>query len=329
MTSPRILFITATRIGDAVLSCGLLDWLARSYPDARITVACGPGAAPLFEANPNVERILPMRKRRRAGHWRVLWQSVRGIRWDLVVDLRRSLIPWLVRTRRRATLPHPEPSQHRVALIARTLGLDPPPAPRVWLNDDDRARAEEILQGADPVLAVAPTANWAAKIWPPERFADLVERLTGIGGPLEGGKVFVTGGPGEEVLAQPMIDAVAPERLIARIGLDLRTTAAVFRKCRLFVGNDSGLMHLSAAAGAPTLGLFGPTRDENYAPWGEHCRVVRTPESVSDLVDVPGFDHRRAGSLMGGLTVDTVEARARELLSDVTRLAGNDGRPVR
>ena len=57
----KILFITSTRIGDAVLSTGLLDHLVRTYPDAKVTVACGPHASPLFAAAPNLERVLPMR----------------------------------------------------------------------------------------------------------------------------------------------------------------------------------------------------------------------------------------------------------------------------
>ncbi len=74
-------------------------------------------------------------------------------------------------------------------------------------------------------------------------------------------------------------------------------------------------MHLAAAAGAPTLGLFGPSRHEHYAPWGEGCAYVRTPESYEQLVEVPGFDHRSQHSLMTGLTVETVERAARELLA--------------
>ena len=84
----RILFITSTRIGDAVLSSGLLDHLARAHPDAATTVACGPLAAPLFRAAPGVERIVIMKKRKGGGHWIDLWRAAVATRWDLVVDLR-------------------------------------------------------------------------------------------------------------------------------------------------------------------------------------------------------------------------------------------------
>ncbi|MCZ6607749.1 MAG: glycosyltransferase family 9 protein, partial [Alphaproteobacteria bacterium] len=74
----RILFITATRVGDAVLSTGLLDHLIRENPDARVTVACGPMAAPLFEAVPNLERIIVLEKQAFSLHWVRLWAACVG-----------------------------------------------------------------------------------------------------------------------------------------------------------------------------------------------------------------------------------------------------------
>jgi len=111
------------------------------------------------------------------------------------------------------------------------------------------------------------------------------------------------------------LDAVPANRRIDAVGLDLPTTAAVFERCRLFVGNDSGLAHLAGAAGAPTLGLFGPSDAGLYAPQGPNCRVVRTPESFHDLVYAPGFDHRTAGSQMTNLAVDAVERAAVDLIA--------------
>lgn len=309
----KTLFITANRIGDAVLSTGLLDCLARDGHEVRLTVACGPLVVPLFERHPQADRVISMRKRRHAGHWRELWRSVAGEKWDTVVDLRRSLMPWLLRARRRASVPHRRPDEHSVRLVARTLNL-PPMAPRLWLTDDDRSAAVEVLQGERPVIAIGPTANWAAKMWPAERFAELVRRLTSGGAPFDGACVFVTGGAGEEELIRPVLASVPAERLIVRMGLDLPTTAAVFERSRLFIGNDSGLMHMAAAMGTPTIGLFGPTNDSHYAPWGDHCRTVRTETDVEDLIGAPDFDHRTSGSLMGSLSVEAVEDAARDLL---------------
>src|ERR1700742_737152 len=88
--NPRILFVTATRIGDAVLSTGLLAHLIERYPDARVTIAAGPDAAPLFEAVPGIERLITVSKRPHSLHWLELYREVAFRRWSLVVDLRGS-----------------------------------------------------------------------------------------------------------------------------------------------------------------------------------------------------------------------------------------------
>ena len=69
----RILFVTATRIGDAVLSTGLLSHVIARFPAARLTIAAGPAAAPLFEAVPGLERLQVLHKRRWALHWLPLY----------------------------------------------------------------------------------------------------------------------------------------------------------------------------------------------------------------------------------------------------------------
>ncbi|WP_042704493.1 glycosyl transferase, partial [Azospirillum sp. B506] len=88
----RILFITSNRLGDAVLSTGLLGHLTEACPGARLTIACGPLPAPLFRAVPGLERLIPLGQRSYARHWlRLLLECVRP-RWDLGVDLRNSAV---------------------------------------------------------------------------------------------------------------------------------------------------------------------------------------------------------------------------------------------
>ena len=93
----RILFVTATRIGDAVLSTGLLSHVIARFPGARVTIAVGPAAAPLFEAVPGLDRLIVLRKRRWALHWLALYARTVERRWDIVVDLRGSALAWLLR----------------------------------------------------------------------------------------------------------------------------------------------------------------------------------------------------------------------------------------
>ncbi len=307
----RILFVTSTRIGDAVLSSGVLAHLVERHPEARITLACGPAAAALFAAAPNVERIIPLVKRPASLHWVELWRKCVGRRWDLVVDLRRSGVSYLLRARRRILSGGNQPGVHRVRHMGDAFGLDVPPAPRVWIADEHRRAAERLVPGDDPVLALAPTANWRGKVWRAENFVELIGRLTGSGGILPEAGVAVFSAPDERPAAEPVIEAVPAARRIDLAGrTDLLTAYACLERCALFVGNDSALMHLAAAAGTPTLGLFGPSKDEHYAPWGPHTAVVRTIESYEEFFSAPGFDHRTTGSVMDSLTVDAVAEAA-------------------
>src|SRR3546814_1399104 len=79
--------------------------------------------------------------------------------------------------------------------------------------------------------------------------------------------------------ARPVLQAAGPRGVNLFERGDLLTAAACLERADFFVGNDSGLMHLAAAAGTPTLGLFGPSPEARYRPWGPKASFVRTPES--------------------------------------------------
>jgi ADP-heptose:LPS heptosyltransferase len=271
----RILFITSTRIGDAVLSTGLLDHLMQAHPQARFTVAVGRVAEGVFRRMPGLERIIPIEKKRYGLHWLGLWAQVAFRRWDLVVDLRGSAIAWLLLARRRAVMRGGRRPGHRILHIAETLGLSPAPRPVAWFGLAETAGADSLLPAGAPVLALGPTANWTRKVWPADRFITLARLLTGPGGTLEGARIAVLGGPGEQerAMAAPVLDGLPGALDLVGI-LDLPEAAAVLARCALFVGNDSGLMHLSAATGTPTIGLFGPTPASEYAPIGARALAV-------------------------------------------------------
>jgi ADP-heptose:LPS heptosyltransferase len=310
----RILFVTATRIGDAVLSTGLLSHLVARHPDARLTIAAGPAAAPLFEAVPGLERLLVLRKRKAAMHWLGLYRRVSPVRWNVAVDLRGSALVWLLRAGERRVIGKGDPGEHRVCQLARLFALDPPPAPTVWIAPRHQREAEALLPPGPPVLAIGPAANWRGKEWPAGGFAALAARLTAAGGPLPGARVAVMAAAHERAQAAAVLAAIPPDRLVDLVGrTDLLAAAAVLRRAALFVGNDTGLMHLAAAAGAPTLGLFGPSPAEQYAPWGPRAAFVQTDVPRAALFG-PGFDHRTTGSLMESLSVEKVEAAACRLL---------------
>jgi heptosyltransferase-3 len=314
----RILFVTGTRIGDAVLSTGLLGHLVERYPGARFTIAAGPAAAPLFECVPGLERLLTVVKRRYALHWLELYRRVALDRWDLVVDLRGSALAHLLLARERRVMAKGDARLHRVRQLAGLFALDPPPAPRLWTSDAHERRAADLVPAGAPVLAIGPAANWRGKQWRAERFAELAHRLTAASGPLPGARIAVLAAAHERAQAAPLLAAIAPASRLDLVGrTDLLTAAAALRRAALFIGNDTGVMHIAAAAGTPTLGLFGPSLPEQYAPWGPRTAVVRTTKTFAEIVGAPGYDHRTTGTQMDSLSVDAAEAAARQLWAGI------------
>lgn len=319
---PRILFITATRIGDAVLSSGVLNHLAQTYPAGRFTIACGEPAAPLFAAFPALERLIVMRKRRALGHWLSLWTSCVGRRWELVVDLRSSLTAYVLMAQQRIVRAKRDERRHVLDELAALFGLAQPPLPVLWTSAEDERRADALMgTSREVVLGLGPSANWRGKEWPAARFAALAERLTAPSGPMGGARVAIFGAASERAAAEPVLQAVPENRRIDLVGTaPLDVVAACLRRCSLYIGNDSGLMHMATAAGIPTLGLFGPGNERRYGPSGPRAAVVRTPLTPAQLMG-PGFDHRTTGTLMESLTVDAVESAAAALYRRVREAA--------
>jgi heptosyltransferase-3 len=315
----NILFVTATRVGDAVLSTGLLSHLIDRFPAARFTIAAGPDAAPLFEDVPGLDRLISLPKRRWSMHWATLYRAVVFQRWDMVVDLRASALAYLLWTRARRVAASGRRPEHRVRQLARLFALDPPPNPRLWIAARRDAEAALLVPPGGLVIAIGPAANWRGKEWRGVRFAELAQRLTAPEGLWPGARVAVLAAPHERPQAMPLIQSLPPQRCIDLVGkVDLLTAAAVLRRCALFIGNDTGLMHLAAAAGTPTLGLFGPSPIEQYAPWGQHTATVATAIAHRDLIP-PDFNRLTTDTLMDSLSVDAAEAGVRRLWA---RIAG-------
>jgi ADP-heptose:LPS heptosyltransferase len=311
----NILFITATRIGDAVLSTGLLDHVRTRYPRARITVACGPAPAPLFAAIPGVVRVIPMVKQRRAGHWRKLWRETVTTPWGLVVDLRGSAMAYLVPALRRRVIRSDWSEQHRLVHLAKLFGLEQaPPRPRLFSTAASAAKAASLVPAGAPVLAVGPTANWGGKQWRTERFVAATRQLVGEGGAMAGARIAVFGAPDERAVVETFKAAFPADRIVDLAGtVDLLTAYSCLERCSFYLGNDSGLMHMAAAAGLPTLGLFGPSSEILYGPVGDHCRALRGARSFEDICHAPDFDHRSQETLMDDLEVEAVVAAASQL----------------
>lgn len=285
MSAPKVLFVTSNRIGDCVISSGVIREIGRQLPGAEITVACGRPPAPLFRAAPGVVEVIPLDKKALSGHWVELWKRARGTRWDLVIDVRGSGLAWALNAKRRVVYSRKlETGRRKVETATAMIGAAAPLHPEIFLDDRARAEAAAVIDpqlaggaGPGPILALAPIAHQPGKSWPAERWGALVEKLKAEPR-FDGWRFMPVGGPGDRPPATPALEAAGP-RGIDFVGKgDILASAAAIDRAALFVGNDSGLMHVSAAAGRPTLGLFGPTEWWLYGPWGPRTRTVASNE---------------------------------------------------
>ncbi len=291
----KILFVSSNRLGDAVLTTGLLDHLIRTYPNSRITVATGPIAAGVFTHMPQLERLIVFQKQSYDRHWLPLWWfAVRQV-WDLVVDIRASGMAYLVPTKSRVVMRNDLPGT-KVEQLGTILGLNPPPMPVTWTSPQDHTRAAQLLPPGTPIIALGPTASRSIKMWPAEKFTALFHALAA--GPLPGARAAILAGPGalEEELSAPL-RAALPDAIDLRGALAIPEVTACLQRCALYIGNDSGLMHLAAAAAVPTIGLFGPTDWREYGPTGQCADVAVATDAT-----------------MAGISVEAALAAAAKLL---------------
>ena len=280
-TSPKVLFVTSNRIGDCVISSGVIREIRRKVPSAAITVACGRPPAPLFRSAPGVERVIILDKKKLSGHWIDLWRQTASTRWDMVIDIRGSLLAWQLRAKTRKVYNRGwETGLPKVEMVSRLMGAAQTLDPELFIDDQARAEAAAVIDpqlaagpGPGPIIALAPIAHQPGKSWPADRWGALVERLK-ADPRFDGWRFMPVGGPGDRPPATPALEA-AGARGIDFVGKgDILASAAAIDRAALFVGNDSGLMHVAAAAGRPTLGLFGPTEWWLYGPWGPRTRMA-------------------------------------------------------
>ncbi|QBX36811.1 glycosyltransferase family 9 protein [Brevundimonas sp. S30B] len=294
-TAPRVLLIAPTRIGDAVLFSGAIDGVRRLLPAAEVTVACSALTAPLYRGFDEVTAVWTLTTGSRLARWRALWRRAWPVRWDLVVDLRGSAFAYLVRTRRRLIHnPRETVGLHRVEAVSAVLRSATPLSPRLPLDETARASADAVLGRAGPLIVLAPVAASSDKTWEAQNWARLVERL--LARPeFQTHRVAVIAAADERIGATPALQAAGKRSVDAIGALDLPGAAALLARADLFIGNDSGLGHMAAAVGAPSLVLFGPTDARLYRPWGERTAIVRAGEDRGPIE---------------ALTVDQVERAA-------------------
>src|SRR5690606_27530391 len=187
-----------------------------------------------------------------------LWRQVVGARWDLVIDIRGSALSYLIPAKRRVVYNRSwETGQRKVEMVSKMMGAPGPLDPEIFLDEQSHADRQAVLapqleggSGPGPILALAPIAHQPGKSWPADRWGELVERLKAEPR-FDGWRFMPVGGPGDRPPATPALEA-AGRRGIDCVGKgDILCSAAAIDRATLFVGNDSGLMHVSAALGRP------------------------------------------------------------------------------
>ena len=302
----NILFITSNRIGDAILSTGILKALQLQHPEAKITIACGPLVADLFKDMPSCHKIIPFKKKGRFGHWWHLWQQSYRISWDIIVDVRGSLLAYVLRSRQRYVWRSQRArSGHRVEQLSQWLKLPKTALPALTISSSRLTRIAKFFQNHQRIIAIAPAANWSGKEWPLDRFIELKEQLTNAHNQWHQASILILAAPHEYTRIQRFIEAIPDHRriLLSR-DAELLDCAAALSQAHFFIGNDSGLMHMAAAVGIPTLGLFGPSPEQLYAPYGDKAYWIRTAEPYNDLMQRHRLDPQ--APLMTSLTVEKV-----------------------
>jgi ADP-heptose:LPS heptosyltransferase len=310
-----VLFVAPESVSEAVLASGLLKKLHDEAPNPRFTIVANRQVAPLYRDMPKVEQIMVTERKASGRRWFGLMGPVRAQRWALVVDLPSGLITGRLRPKGKALRrSHDEPA-HRLIEAARLMRLeDEPPPPYLFVSEETEAKAAKLTAGEAPILAIAPTAEWVGKAWPMERFAEVTRRLLAPNGLFAGGRLMILGDKADAHEVESVRSTAPRDQMIDFVGKgDLLTAFAALSRARLFIGNDTGFTQLAAAAGAPTLALFGPSDDRIWRPWGEHVRVVRGARTLEELRRVDSTLSAQVRHMID-LSADSVMSAAETLM---------------
>ncbi|MBI2887786.1 MAG: glycosyltransferase family 9 protein [Chloroflexi bacterium] len=307
-------------MGDVLTATPALRALRRGFPQAHISALLTPHCRELLEASPLVDQVLTFGKRAfdspsgllrpgSPGELAGLAARLRAGRYDALVLLHHLTTPW--GAAKYAALATATGAPVRAGLdngrgrflthramdlgfgvrheveywnaVVEALGAAPDYGPlELSLRPEDAAFAREALPPTLPgpriVIHAGSGSYSTARRWPLGRFVELgrllVQRL--------GATLVLVGGKEEEALARHLARTLGPSVIDLAGRTTLRQLGAVLRACDLFVGNDSGVMHLATAVGTPVVALFGPSNHRAWGPWtpgraGAPALVLRAP----------------------------------------------------
>jgi lipopolysaccharide heptosyltransferase I len=324
----RILLIKPSSLGDVVHALPVLHGLRRRYPSATIDWLISTALAPLLEGHPDLDKLVPFDRRRyaqlawnpwAAAEFAAFVRRLRAAKYDLVIELQglfrtgffarttgasvrigpsdaREGASWFY-SHRIPSRPADTHAADRNLAVAELLGFEDAPLEfNLGLTDTDRASAADLLSNARigdarPLIAVLPGARWDTKMWPAERFAQVIDELQE-----NQGRCVLIGGPNEQGLCRRVggLCRTRPADLCGRTGL--RQMAAILERADLVLGHDSGPMHVAVALGRPVVCIIGPTNPTRTGPYRCPDSIVRldldcAPCYFKKLSQCP-YDHR-------------------------------------
>ncbi len=296
----RILIRANNWIGDVVMISPAVRAIRARFPEARIAILARGWVLEALRGSPFYDDLIEYDRdgshRGTAGLYR-LARELRRRRFDLAILFQKAFeaaaLAFLAGARlrigyatdlRRPLLTHPLPlpprdTHHAEAFlgIAHALGCSVDDAsPSFHLDEATRGRAGELLRAAglvdrEPLVALHAGASKPPRAWHADRFGALGRRLA----ERAGASLFLLGDPAERPLLERIAALIPPGRsLVQPPGLSLKEVGAVLERCHLFVGNDSGPMHVAAALGVPTVGLFGPGDPRRTSPLAAPGRLA-------------------------------------------------------
>ncbi|HOD36059.1 MAG TPA: lipopolysaccharide heptosyltransferase II [Syntrophales bacterium] len=289
-------------IGDVVMTLPAIAAVREAYPGAKISILVKPWVADLLRISSDVDEVLIYERpgvHEGLGGFLRLVGELKARKFDMAILLQNAIeaaiIAWLARIPVRAgystdgrgfLLTHAVRRTDDILRLHQTryylemlkaLGLEPGRKDvRLAVGEEEKSLSDRILKerGIAPdslLIGLAPGATYGpAKMWYPERFASVADRL------IErfSARVLIFGSGGDHEVARRVRER-AGNTLIDLTGeTTLREAISLIARCRLFVSNDSGLMHVAGALGIPTVAIFGSTNPLTTSPVGQESVVI-------------------------------------------------------
>jgi len=343
----NVLIIRADGLGDLVMTTPLLAKLRRIFPNSRITLLAACASRELVEVMPVFDRVfyfdLPWFFKGQKRWLRKLFKfasEMRNERFDLAIDVRgdfrNNILMYFLGARYRLgfrttgcdfLLTHvvslPVNSHMGMACTALMKYLNPNDDGednlKLWITDEDRDFSARLLQanGVDPakkdrpIVTIHPGAKWDGRKWSPENYARIADWLIDRYGAV----VVLAGSAGDVDFVRRIASSMKSKPIEAVGTTSLRQLLALCEKSDLFLGVDSGPVHMAAAMGTKVFALFGPARREAVGPLGANSTVITRQDDFECCPCAQVECERPGSSCMQAVTVEDVRAAISQQLS--------------